>query len=57
MTIEAATLPDTEVSCPGCEACCCRLEVLLVTDTGVPDCYIQVDKWGGRRMARVPGEM
>ena len=54
MTIEAATaLPDTEVSCPGCEACCCRLEVLLITDTGVPDRYIEVDKWGGRRMARL----
>ena len=54
MTIEAATtLPDSEVSCLGCEACCCRLEVLLITDTGVPDRYIEVDKWGGRRMARL----
>jgi Fe-S-cluster containining protein len=53
MTIEAATLPDTEDSCLGCEACCCRLEVLLITDTGVPDRYIEVDKWGGRRMARL----
>ena len=53
MTIEAATPPDTAVSCPGCEACCCRLEVLLITDTGVPDRYIEVDQWGGRRMARL----
>ncbi len=53
MTIEAATLPDTAVSCSGCEACCCRLEVLLITDSGVPDRYIEVDKWGARRMARL----
>ena len=43
----------TMVSCSDCEACCCRLEVLLITDTGVPDRYIDVDKWGGRRMARL----
>jgi len=41
------------VSCSDCEACCCRLEVMLITDTGVPDRYIDVDKWGGRRMARL----
>lgn len=53
MTNEAATLPDTAASCTSCEACCCRLEVLLITDTGVPDRYIEVDKWGGMRMARL----
>jgi Fe-S-cluster containining protein len=53
MTIEAAGPPDAAASCPGCEACCCRLEVLLMTDTGVPDRYIEVDQWGGRRMARL----
>jgi Fe-S-cluster containining protein len=53
MTIEAATLSDTKVSCASCEACCCRLEVMLITDTGVPDKYIEIDKWGGGRMARL----
>lgn len=53
MTIEATTLPDTGVTCAACEACCCRLEVLLITDTGVPGHYIETDKWGGRRMARL----
>ncbi|MGB5439735.1 MAG: YkgJ family cysteine cluster protein, partial [Gammaproteobacteria bacterium] len=53
MKIEATTLPDTEVSCLNCEACCCRLEVILITDTEVPDYYIEVDKWGGRSMARL----
>ena len=53
MTIEATTRPDAEVTCANCEACCCRLEVLLITDTGVPETYIETDRWGGRRMARL----
>ena len=53
MTIEVTMLPDTDVSCASCEACCCRLEVMLITDTGVPDNYIEVDQWGGRIMARL----
>jgi len=53
MTIKAATLPDTGVTCASCEACCCRLEVLLISDTGVPGNFIETDKWGGRRMARL----
>jgi uncharacterized protein len=46
-------LPDTRVSCVSCEACCCRLEVMLVTDTGVPESFIETDEWGGRNMARL----
>ena len=53
MVTEATTLLDTEVTCANCEACCCRLEVLLITDTGVPDKFIAMDKWGGRTMARL----
>ena len=53
MTIEAPTPPDSEVTCANCEACCCRLEVMLLTDTGVPDNFIAVDQWGGRTMARL----
>jgi Fe-S-cluster containining protein len=53
MTIEVTTLPDAEVSCASCEACCCRLEVLLISDTGVPEGFTEIDKWGGRRMARL----
>ena len=53
MTIGAITLPDTEVTCADCEACCCRLEVMLITNTGVPDRFIEIDKWGGRKMARL----
>jgi uncharacterized protein len=43
----------TEVTCADCEACCCRLEVMLLTETGVPDYYIATDKWGGRSMAQL----
>lgn len=53
MTIELVTLPNTGVSCLNCQGCCCRLEVMLITETGVPDNFIEVDEWGGRRMARL----
>ena len=33
--------PPASLSCDTCEACCCRLEVLLITDTGVPNQYIK----------------
>ena len=52
MVIKRIIPPDAEVSCANCEACCCRLEVILITNTGVPDNYIETDQWGGMRMAR-----
>ena len=45
--------PDAEVSCSNCKACCCQLEVLLISDTGVPERFIEIDKWGGMTMARL----
>jgi Fe-S-cluster containining protein len=45
--------PDSEIRCETCAACCCRLEVLLLTDTGVPEEFIHTDKWGGMTMARL----
>ena len=53
MDTETTTQSGSELTCASCEACCCRLEVMLITDTGVPDCYVEIDKWGGRRMARL----
>ena len=53
MTFDDAVPPDTAVSCANCAACCCRLEVMLITDTGVPREYIAVDRWGGESMARL----
>ncbi|MEH6549722.1 MAG: YkgJ family cysteine cluster protein [Pseudomonadales bacterium] len=53
MTIEVTNLPTSEISCSNCRACCCRLEVLLITDTGVPQKYITTDSWGGEVMTRL----
>ena len=44
--------PSEAVTCAMCDAVCCQLEVLLITDTGVPERFIDVDEWGGRTMAR-----
>lgn len=53
MTIKNTQTTETEVSCSNCQACCCRLEVILITDTGVPGHFIELDKWGGMVMARL----
>lgn len=41
------------VSCASCEACCCRLEVLLIGDDGVPAKLTAQDRWGGWTMRRL----
>lgn len=53
MKIEVVSLPNTEITCSSCQASCCRLEVMLITDTGVPAKFIEVDQWGGRTMLRL----
>jgi Fe-S-cluster containining protein len=53
MKIEVISLPEQDVTCATCKANCCRLEVMLITDTGVPEEYIELDKWGGRTMSRL----
>jgi len=53
MTQQVTYPPEAEVSCANCEACCCRLEVMLITDTGLPERFIEIDKWGGMTMARL----
>ena len=53
MTIKVKHLPDEKVTCATCQANCCRLEVMLITDTGVPEMYVEIDKWGGMVMARL----
>jgi len=49
----ASVQPREPVTCSTCAACCCRLEVLLLTDTGVPDRYTLTDPWGRQVMARL----
>ena len=53
MTVKYPPISETDVTCASCEACCCRLEVLLIADTGVPDRFVAIDDWGGRTMARL----
>jgi Fe-S-cluster containining protein len=40
-------------SCATCEACCCRLEVLLMGDDDVPLALTEEDRWGGTVMRRL----
>ena len=53
MSVDAETSSETEVSCSNCQACCCRLEVMIISDTGVPGVHISVDKWGAETMLRL----
>ena len=53
MTIAIKNITDSTVSCSNCRASCCRLEVILITDTGVPEEHIEIDRWGGEVMARL----
>ena len=53
MSSDIINLAAPAISCTNCEACCCRLEVILLTDTGVPRKYIHTDQWGGQVMARL----
>jgi len=53
ITINIKKESETEVTCSSCQACCCRLEVLLITHTGVPYRYIAIDEWGGETMLRL----
>jgi Fe-S-cluster containining protein len=53
MTIKVKNLPVTNITCANCEACCCSLEVMILTDTGVPHQHISVDDYGGETMLRL----
>ena len=56
MTIDItniSTEPDPTMTCSTCQECCCRLEVMIITDTGVPEEYIDIDEWGGEVMLRL----
>lgn len=53
MKIDVRAVSDPKVTCATCRACCCKLEVMLITETGVPDYYIEIDAWGGEVMMRL----
>ncbi|MFL1802961.1 YkgJ family cysteine cluster protein [Plesiomonas shigelloides] len=50
MNIPITIQPENEILCSNCQACCCKLEVMIISDTGVPRHHIAVDKWGGETM-------
>jgi Fe-S-cluster containining protein len=40
-------------SCTDCEACCCRLEVILMGNDDVPSRFVAENAWGGSIMHRL----
>jgi len=44
---------DPAISCATCEACCCRLEVMLMGDDDIPVDLTIEDRWGGWVMRRL----
>jgi len=48
-----ATEAASAVSCERCEACCCRLEVLLMAEDDVPVALSELDQWGAAVMRRL----
>lgn len=52
-THDSSKSAPPEVSCDNCEACCCRLKVMLITDTGVPERFIESDDWGALSMRQL----
>jgi len=53
MNSESSEPRDAEVSCENCQACCCRLEVMIISETGVPQYYIEENDAGNSVMARL----
>jgi Fe-S-cluster containining protein len=51
--MEENNIIDPTIKCSDCRASCCRLEVLLITDTGVPRRHITLDAWGAEVMLRL----
>ena len=53
MLIKVKNIAVAEVTCANCQACCCSLEVMIISDTGVPPQHINVDKYGSETMLRL----
>ena len=50
--MDAGYIVET-VTCASCEACCCRLEVMLAAGDYVPPRFTAQDRWGGTVMRRL----
>jgi Fe-S-cluster containining protein len=53
MTASSNATAAAAVTCTSCKACCCRLEVMLMGDDGVPPAFTETDRWGGTVMTRL----
>tara|TARA_R110002167_G_scaffold261822_1_gene468446 strand:- start:15556 stop:15852 length:297 start_codon:yes stop_codon:yes gene_type:complete len=53
MVIKVKNLPNPEITCSNCQACCCHLEVIIISDTGVPDQHIYENAYGNESMLRL----
>ncbi len=53
MSIRVKNLPISEIKCSNCQACCCSLEVIIISDTAVPEQHIYVDVYGSESMLRL----
>jgi uncharacterized protein len=56
MNVEKQAAEQAEappVLCSNCEACCCRLEVMLMGEDDVPQRFAADDAWGGGVMRRL----
>lgn len=53
MTIPITDVSPSEILCSNCKACCCRLEVMIISATGVPETFIRRDEYGGETMRRL----
>lgn len=46
-------MTNADISCASCQACCCRLEVMLMGDDQPPEQLTEQDEWGGWVMRRL----
>ncbi len=53
MTNVVTNPPESDITCSNCEASCCRLQVMLITETGVPERFIESDEFGVQSMAQL----
>jgi Fe-S-cluster containining protein len=44
---------DSSIDCGSCDAACCRLQVLLIGDNGVPERFVEWSDWGGQVLRRL----
>lgn len=44
---------DPQITCDNCQGCCCQLEVMILSETGVPEAFLSEDEWGGQVMTRL----